>query len=175
MKTVIIVAALAATAPVCAQVVEAPSMVNAVYRPASDTEKLKPGEKIADLFDLNMKGPYVLQRLTDRTCFYQSGFYGTTFHVGDRDVLLFDPLEMRTEPMLAAIRSITSLPITAIAYSHDHGDHIGGAQALLDALATQQSQKPRVIASRATAGKMRHLHGTLPRPTEEVKWPRGSF
>lgn len=175
MKAVLLIAALAAAAPVRADVVEAPSTVNAVYRPASATEKLKPGEKIADLFNLNMKGPYVLQRLTDRTYFYQSGFYGTTFYVGDQGVLLFDPLEMRTEPMLTAIRSVTSLPITAIAYSHDHGDHIGGAQAMLDALAKQQPQKPRVIASRATADKMRHLNGTLPRPTEEVEWPRGTF
>lgn len=175
MKTLLLIAALAVAVPANAQVVEAPSTVNAVYRPASATERLNPGEKIANLFNLNMSTPYVLQRLTERTYWYQSGFYGTTFYVGDRGVLLFDPLEMRAEPILAAIRAVTPLPITAIAYSHNHGDHIGGAQVLLDALASQQSQTPRIIASRATADKMRHLNGTLPRPSQVINWPRGSF
>lgn len=175
MRTLLFIAALAIAAPAHAQVVEAPSTVNAVYRTASATERLNPGEKIANLFNLNMTAPYVLQRLTERSYFYQSGFYGTTFYVGDHGVLLFDPLEMRAEPMLTAIRSVTPLPVTAIVYSHDHGDHIGGAQALLDALATHQTQAPRIIASRATADKMRHLNSALPRPTQVIPWPSGSF
>lgn len=173
MRALVLAAALITIAPAHAQVTEAPSTVNAVYRPASATQRLNPGEKIANLFNLNMSAPYVLQRLTERSYFYQSGFYGTTFYVGDRGVLLFDPLEMRAEPMLAAIRSVTPLPVTAIVYSHDHGDHIGGAQELLDALAAQQT--PRIFASRATADKMRHLNSTLPRPTQVISWPNGSF
>lgn len=175
MKSVAFTLALLVATPAYAQVVEAPSTVDAVYRSASATERLNPGEKVGNLFNLNMSTAYVLQRLTDRTYWYQSGFYGTTFYVGDEGVLLFDPLEMRTEPMLAAIRSVTPLPVTAIAYSHNHGDHIGGSQAMLDALAPLQTQTPRIIASRATAEKMERLHGTLPRPTEVVDWPRGSF
>ena len=50
-----------------AQPADAPSTVGATYRTASATEVLKPGEKVANLFRLNMDTPYVLQRLTTRT------------------------------------------------------------------------------------------------------------
>lgn len=92
------------------------------------------------------------------------------FYVGDRGVLLFDPLEDRGEQLRRAIASVTSLPITAIVYSHDHADHIGDARKF-----TEMPAKIRVIASKATADKMSFLKSSLPRPTEVVPWPRGSF
>jgi glyoxylase-like metal-dependent hydrolase (beta-lactamase superfamily II) len=112
--------------------------------------------------------------LPSGTYWYQSGFYGTVFYVGDKGVLLFDPLEMRSEPILKAIRSVTDKPVTGIVYSHNHGDHIGGAQNMLDAL-SEQSEKPRIIASRATADKQALLGSKLPAATEIVDWPNGSF
>lgn len=165
---------MALSLPATAQVAEAPSTVGATYRPASATEALKPGEKIADLFQLNMRTPYVLQKLTARTYWYQSGFYATVFYVGDRGVLLFDPLEQRAEPILKAIRSVTDKPVTAIVYSHDHADHIGGTPDLLKALAAQ-AQRPRIVASAATAQKMRLLGSGLPKPDQVVTWPNGTF
>ncbi len=153
---------------------EAPSTIGAKYRVASITQALAPGEKIANLFTRSIAGEVIVQKLTDRVYFYQSGFYGTTFYVGDKGVLLFDPLEYRAEPILAAIRSVTKLPITAIVYSHNHADHIGGAPDFLKLLAGQATA-PRLIASQETADKMERLHSSLPRPTETVTWPRGSF
>ena len=178
MKKLFAAAALAAvffTPAAHAQEREAPSTIDAHYRTASVDEALQPGEKVADLFHLNMTEPYVLQRLTERVYWYQSGFYGTTFYVGDRGVLLFDPLDQRADTILQAVRAVTDLPVTAIVYSHDHADHIGGAQALLTSLAAQQSQTPRIIASRATAEKMERLNSTLPRPTQVLDWPNASF
>lgn len=153
---------------------EAPSTVNASYVPMSDSVALQPGQKIADLFALNMSGEAILQKITDRVYFFQSGFYATTFYVGDEGVLLFDPLEMRAEPILAAIRKVTEKPVTAIAYSHDHGDHIAGTPDFL-ALIADQAVAPRIIASQETADKMERLGSGLPRPTETVTWPEGSF
>lgn len=153
---------------------QTPSTVDATYVPASAVQTLRPGEKIDDLFALNMAGDVVLQRLTERVYFYQSGFYGTTFYVGDEGVLLFDPLEMRAAPILAAIRQVTDKPITAIVYSHDHGDHIAGTPDLL-ALLSQTQSAPRIIASQETADKMERLGSRLPRPTETVTWPEGQF
>ncbi|MEQ9946402.1 MBL fold metallo-hydrolase [Pectobacterium aroidearum] len=154
---------------------EAPSTVAASYRAASATEVLTPGEKIADLFQLNMQTPYVLQRLSKRTFWYESGFYATVFYVGDKGVLLFDPLEERAQPILQAIHSVTDKPITAIVYSHDHADHIGGAPDMLAALKKSQRAVPQIIASKATAEKMKRLQSGLPKPGKLVAWPNGSF
>uniref|UniRef100_A0A2A3K291 Hydrolase n=2 Tax=Alloyangia mangrovi TaxID=1779329 RepID=A0A2A3K291_9RHOB len=153
---------------------ETPSTVGATYRAASATEALAPGEKIADLFTLNMRSRYILQKLTDRTYWYQSGFYGTTWYVGDEGVLLFDPLQGQAAKILEAVRATTDLPITTIVYSHDHADHIGGTPDLLGLLA-DQTEAPRILASQQTADKMDRLSSKLPRPQETVSWPRGSF
>lgn len=174
LKTILAIAMQAIAAPAFAQVAEAPSTVDAVYRAPSPTVALKPGEKIGNLFHLNMAGPYVLQRLTARTYWYQSGFYGVTFYVGDEGVLLFDALEGRAAPILEAVRSVTQKSVTAIVYSHDHGDHIGGIKDLLAALGGGASA-PRIIASRATVEKMAFLGSRLPGATEVVDWPRGQF
>ena len=160
--------------PASARPPEAPSTVGAHYVEPSTTQVLKPGDKIADLFTRNMGEGYVLQKLTPRTYWYQSGFYGTTFYVGDKGVLLFDPLEGRAEPMLKAIASVTNKPVAAIVYSHNHGDHIGGTPALLEKLAGQK-QRPHIIASAATAEKMAVLSSQLPKVDEVVAWPRGEF
>ena len=157
-----------------AQPADAPSTVGATYRPASATEVLKPGEKVANLFRLNMDTPYVLQRLTTRTYWFQSGFYATVFYVGDKGVLLFDPLQGHAESLLKAIGSVTDRPVTAIVYSHDHADHIGGTPDLFKALAGQ-AQRPRIIASAATVEKMKVLGSSLPKANQSIQWPTGSF
>ncbi|WKV48853.1 MBL fold metallo-hydrolase [Dickeya fangzhongdai] len=160
---------------VSAAVAEAPSTVSATYRVPSSTRALAPGEKIGNLFQLNMQTPYVLQRLTERTYWYESGFYATIFYVGDKGVLLFDPLEARAKPILQAIRSVTKKPITAIVYSHDHADHIAATPDVLAELKKDQSIKPRIIASQATAEKMVRLRSRLPVPDEVIAWPNGNF
>ena len=81
---------------------------------------------------------------------------------------------MRAEPILAAIRSVTDLPVTTIVYSHNHADHIGSTVELL-ALLENQTTAPRIIASQETADKMERMNSSLPRPTETISWPRGSF
>ncbi len=176
MKNLFLPSFLLLAVPIAAQPLpEAPSTVGATYVEPSATQKLKPGEKIAGLYTRNYKDPYVLQRLTERTYWFQRQYYGTTFYVGDKGVLLFDPLEYRASFLLQAIRQVTALPVTAVVYSHYHGDHIGDSGALLDALAKAGGKGVRVIASAATADKMAFLGSKLPKPTEIVAWPRGSF
>jgi glyoxylase-like metal-dependent hydrolase (beta-lactamase superfamily II) len=154
---------------------ETPSTVGATYVEPSATEPLQPGQKIGQLFERNMKQPYVLQRLTQRTYFFQSQFYAATFYVGDKGVLLFDAPENRTDALLAAIAEVTPLPVTMLVYSHDHADHIGGARALVDALKKSGAEPLRIIASSATAEKMQLLGSKHPKPTDVIRWPRGSF
>lgn len=142
---------------------EAPSTVDAAYVQASVRTALAPGEKIGWLYTLNATTPYVLQKLTDRVYFFQSGFYGTVFYVGDRGVLVFDALENRSAALKAAIAEVTKLPITAIVYSHNHADHIADAKVL-----RAQNPQLRIIATEATTASMKRLHSRHPAATEIV-------
>lgn len=159
-----------------AAVADAPSPHGAVrYVAPSATRKLAPGERIERLYARNNADQFVLQRLTGRTYFVQHHSYGTTFYVGDRGVLLFDALEGLTPMVLAAIRSVTPLPVAAVVYSHDHADHIGHVDSVVAATVRATGRRPRIIASQATVDKQAYLGSALPKATTVVPWPRGSF
>ena len=148
---------------------------NVRYVEPSPTRVLQPEERIGQLFLRGNRDPFVLQRLTQRTYFEQRQNYGTTFYVGDRGVLLFDPLDGHGETLLAAIRSVTPLPVTAVVYSHNHADHIGDVEEVIAATVKATGKRPRIIASRATVEMQAFLGSELPKATETVAWPRGSF
>ncbi|WP_405952901.1 MBL fold metallo-hydrolase [Streptomyces prunicolor] len=152
-----------------------PSPVSAAYVEVSATDALAPGAKIGDLFTLNATTPYFLQRLTERTYFFGGGFYTTTFYVGDEGVLVLDPPEGQGANLLAAIAEVTDKLVTAIAYSHNHADHIIEAPVLIAATNAAGGEDVRVIASTETDAKMRLLKSSLPAPTETVTWPNGAF
>lgn len=52
-------------------------------------------------------GDYVLQRVTARTHWFSRHFYGTLFYVGDRGVLLLDPIMGAAGSLRRAIASVT--------------------------------------------------------------------
>ena len=157
------------------QVEEAPSTVGAVYVAPSATEPLAPGAKVGPFFKLNVTRPYFLQRLTERTYFFGGGFYTATFYVGENGVLVLDPPENQGGNLVRAIAEVTSLPVSAIVYSHNHADHMLGAKEVLEAANAAGAGNVRIIASTETAEKMRLLKCTLPAPTETVAWPKGTF
>ncbi len=169
---------LACISPALAQqatpVPEAPSTVQADYVEPSSMQALKSGQKIADLYTRNTTEDYVLQRLSQRTYWFQRQFYTTIFYVGDEGVLLFDPLRSRGEFIQKAIASVTELPVRSIVYTHNHADHIGDAGVFLQA-ASKAGIELQIVASEATASKMDYLGSELPKPTDVVTWPRGSF
>lgn len=151
---------------------EPPSPVNARYVEPSITQPLAVNEKISHLYQRNESDGYILQRLTNNTYFFQRQHYATTFVVGSKGVLLFDPLEHQSQYILAAIKKVTNLPVTAIVYSHAHFDHIGDAK-IFDEAAKRNGFKLRVIASEKTADKLSYIKSKLPTPTEKVQWPNG--
>jgi len=140
----------------------------------SASRAIQPGEKIDKLTMLNLTQPYVLQRLTQRTYWFQRQFYGATFYVGNQGVLLFDAPPGRGEHIRKAIAEVTQLPVTALAYSHFDATHIGDAGIFVDA-AAKAGVPMRVIASQATAEKLKFMKSQLPGPTDVVAWPNGSF
>jgi glyoxylase-like metal-dependent hydrolase (beta-lactamase superfamily II) len=148
---------------------------NVRYVEPSSTRILQPEERISNLFVRNNRDPFVLQRLTERVYFEQHQSYGTTFYVGNQGVLLFDPLAGQGRTILAAIRSVTRLPVTAIVYSHNHADHIGDVDTVIAATVQATGRRPRIVASQATVDKQRYLGSTLPKATQVVTWPRGTF
>ena len=143
------------------------STTGASYVEPTAQTPLKPGQRIARLFPRSVLGDYVLQRLTARTYWFSRHFYGTVFYVGDRGVLLLDPIMGAADSLLAAIASVTPLPVTAICYSHFHTDHIGGARRLARLL----GKPPRVIASEHTAAWMERFGSDLPLPDDILAWP----
>jgi glyoxylase-like metal-dependent hydrolase (beta-lactamase superfamily II) len=108
--------------------------------------------------------------VTERVWWVSRQFYGSLFYVGKRGVLLFDPFLGGADATLAAIASVTSLPVTAVVYSHFHADHVGGSRRLFEMLA---AAPPRVIASEHTATWMSRFRSDLPRPADVLDWPSG--
>lgn len=153
---------------------EAPSPVDAEYVQESAETPLKPGQKIDHLFNRNESQEYVLQRVTDRTYWFQRDHYATTFFVGEEGVLLFDPLQDRGPHILDAIGRVTDLPVTMIVHSHDHYDHIGDTEVVLRAMA-ERGVRTRLLASEATVSKQDFHHSVVPRATEVLAWPRSRF
>ncbi len=165
------------TMPALAQLTdikEASSTTEARYVEPSTSTVISPGLKIAHLFERNLKQPYILQRLTDRAYYFQHMFYSTTFYVGEKGVLLFDALEGRGEKLLAAIRDVTSLPVTTLVYSHFHVDHIGDEKFWVDQ-ARKAGVDLRIVATRATADKMDFMASGLPKATAVLPNLKDSF
>ncbi|WGK61871.1 MBL fold metallo-hydrolase [Halopseudomonas sp. SMJS2] len=174
IKQIMSIAIIAAISPAFAQSPpEAASTVGATYVEPSATKPIKPADKIDNLFARNMEQPYVLQRLTDRSYFFQRFFYSTTFYVGDEGVLLFDAPEGRGAQILQAIREVTPLPVTTVVYSHFHVDHIGDAQFWVDQ--AQESGGLRIVSSKETADKMAFMNSQLPKPTRVLSGLKNEF
>jgi len=163
---------ISAAQPISIQ--EPDSTTNAKLVEPSATRAIRPGEKINKLVTLNLTQPYVLQRLTQRTYWFQRQFYGVTFYVGNHGVLLFDAPPGRGEHILHAIGQVTKLPVTALAYSHFDATHIGDARIFVDA-AKRANVRLRVIASQAMTEKLDFLNSQLPPVTHVVHGPNASF
>jgi glyoxylase-like metal-dependent hydrolase (beta-lactamase superfamily II) len=145
------------------------SITGAEYVEPSATELLKPGQRVAHLFARNVMTEYVLQRVCDRVWWVSRQFYNALFYVGTKGVLLLDVPLGSAAAILAAVREVTSLPVTAVCYSHFHADHVGGARKLEQLL----GYPLRVIASEHTAAWMESFGTDLPLPTDVVRWPDG--
>ena len=147
------------------------STTGAEYVEPSATELIKPGQRVSHLFPRAVMEEFVLQRVTERIWWVTRQFYCSLFYVGERGVLLFDPFLGGADATLAAIASVTSLPVTAVVYSHYHADHVGGSRRLFELLA---AAPPRVIASEHTAVWMSRFRSDLPRPADVLDWPSGT-
>ena len=152
----------------------APLRADQPHRAATPRTASAPGVKIARLFEENMEKPFVLQRLTANTWWVSVTNYTTVFLVGSESVLLFDAPVNRTAGLRDAIASVTDKSVGTVVYSHFHTDHIDDVQHWIDA-ASQDGSALRLVAGERTAAKLDAARSSLPRPTETVAWPVGSF
>ncbi len=157
-----------------AQLVNPWNAPDETYTGPSVTEKLKPGNR-ANVPDFGEPGKWYVQRLTDRSYFMICNAFATTAFVGDEGVLLIDASNtVVPADMFAAIKQFTDLPVRAIAYSHTHSDHNGGAVRLQKAL-KEQGIELRIIASESAAREIKIHKNNIAPPTEVVADGRSTF
>jgi len=88
---------------------------------------------------------------------WSEGAYVSVFVVGERDVLATDPINRKAAAAYRqAVAEVTPLPITRIVYSHDHRDHIVGADVL--------APRAEIIAHPNVLAHIRYRHDTDIRP-----------
>ena len=83
-----------------------------------------------------------------------------TFGIGRDGVVVIDAM-LAVENMAAALlafREICEYPITALVYTHSHGDHWGGSPALVRAGQAASGEVP-VIAQRQLMAEIARING----------------
>ncbi len=157
-----------------AQLVNPWNAPDETYIEASVTEKLKEGNRVA-VPDFGQPGKWYVQRLTDRSYWMICNAFATTVFVGDEGVLLVDASNtVVPADMLGAIKQFTDLPVKAIAYSHPHSDHNGGA-ARIQAAMKAQGIDIRIIASESAAREIKIHKNNVAPPTEVLPDGRSTF
>ncbi|WP_333003119.1 MBL fold metallo-hydrolase [Vibrio coralliilyticus] len=87
-----------------------------------------------------------LTQLTDNTYHFYHGHYGSLIVVGEDGVLITDPANTkRAEALKKALAEVTSKPVTHIAYSQVHFDHIGGGEVFKGAKSYMQESANQVL------------------------------
>lgn len=138
-------------------------------------ERLPPGQYIPSLFEKRYSQPFVVQKLTENSYAAMVVAHNATFYVGKKGVMVIDTTDKGTAPgLISAIRSVTSLPITAMVYSHYHMDHVGGAQLIADE-AKKSGIKINIVASQAVADQIKRYGNRIPVPTQVLSDDGGTF
>ncbi|MEZ8789661.1 MBL fold metallo-hydrolase [Vibrio lentus] len=89
---------------------------------------------------------YALTQLTENTYHFYHGHYGSLVVVGDSGVLITDPANSkRAEVLKKELTKVTNKPVTHIAYSQDHFDHIGGGEVFKGAKSYIQESASQVL------------------------------
>ena len=145
-----------------------------VWADASMTP-LKPGQRVAGYDARKHTDPYIVQRLTEHVYWVAVDSFNSTVVVGEEGVLVIDPLsEGRAERLLAAVASISDLPVTALIYSHSHMDHISDAPDFV-AKVTASGRPLRILATDKTVQQIAYYSKDVPAPTEVIATPVGAF
>ncbi len=143
--------------------------------PLSMNECIKPGIKVDDWFELMVKSPFSVQRLTERTYFVGVAFYNSIFYVGQKGVLLINPLSGGATPnLIAAIAEITPLPIDTMVYTHYHLDHVEGAREIIKS-SNEMGHQLNIVSTDITHGRIEKFESKIPLPNKVVNGHDAEF
>ena len=141
----------------------------------SASDCIAPGKKIRGWFETMVREAYAVQRLTERAYFVGVSFYNAVFYVGDRGVLLIDPLSgPATQNLIAAVREVTALPIDTLVYTHYHLDHVEGAAQVAGAVA-ETGGSLNIVGTDLTRSRIEKFGGKIPLPDVVVTGHDGEF
>lgn len=139
------------------------------YSDMSSTECLKPEFKIKGWIASFAEKPFTVQRITQRSYLAGAAGYNAVFYVGDEGVLLVDTQSGdSTINTLAAIRSVTDLPVTAVVYSHYHLDHVAGVDIVIEDTRKRANKELRIIGTDITASRIEKFGNKIPLPTDVI-------
>lgn len=81
---------------------------------------------------LAQEGP--MSKIADGVYNFWQGGYASMVVIGEKGVLLIDPANpTRAKSLKAEIAKLTDKPVTHVALSHEHFDHVGGTELFKDA------------------------------------------
>ena len=138
------------------------SAQNYIYKPASLTKPAVNLQKVEGAHLERFTKPYEIQRLSENVYGVSASYYNVSVVVGEKGVLLIDAPIMRGERILQAIQQITKKPVTALAYSHSHKDHLGGAASIIKA----SKNKITIYATKEVKEELLAHHMDIPAPTK---------
>jgi glyoxylase-like metal-dependent hydrolase (beta-lactamase superfamily II) len=108
-----------------------------------------------------------LRQLSPRVLWVDVFGYQATVLIGANSAMLIDPLDVtRAHAIVELMRREFSVEISCIAYSHWHGDHIRGANSVLES--TRWREPLSIVATEVCASEVR-VRGIYPLPTIELR------
>lgn len=111
------------------------------------------------------KKGYLVKQLKPGIFMITDGGYESAFVTTGEGVVLFDAPPSFASHIVEAVKETTSEPIVGLVYTHDHADHIGGANLILAA-----HPKLQIIAEEGTADFLRDMKDPhRPLPTQIFK------
>ena len=105
-----------------------------IYKPASPTVTAVNLQKVEGGHLERFQKPFEIQRLSENVYWVSISNYNVTVLVGKESVLLIDAPIGAGKRLLEAIKTITNKPLSAIAYSHAHADHVGDSGVIIKEL-----------------------------------------
>ena len=147
------------------------------YQPPSVTKIATDLQKVEGSHLERFKKAFEVQRLSENVYWVSISNYNVTVLVGDKSVLLIDAPYGAGQQLISAIKTITDKPLSAIAYSHAHADHVGDSSVIIKTL---KNQDIAIYATKEVKDSLVSHKVTMPAPvthiiTDELKFEGHSF
>jgi len=107
-----------------------------------------------------MKVTPELSELTDGIAFIEAFSHVVAFRTGEGIVLFDASLESHGPNVIKALRGWSRDPVTTVAFTHGHVDHVGGMDAILREARENGSVRPRIVGHENVAPRFHRYETT---------------